>query len=131
MKAPVLCADEVQTFISVWEIGADGAHTKKAGVLGTGFASVARTAAGKYTVTFSTGMPAGGLVDFKITPWHVADEEPYNAQPTQGTFTAETASAAATVKYESWVIDETAAQTDFPDTAEVTLTATFLKTKGT
>ncbi len=122
--------DELITFISVWEIGASGAHTKLAGVPGTGFAGVAETAAGKYTITFTRDIPIGPLVELVITPWHVADEEAYIARPTQGGYTEATDAAAATATYESWVVDETAAQTDWPTTAEVTIKATFLKTKG-
>jgi hypothetical protein len=70
-------------------------------------------------------------VELRITPFHVADEEGFVARATQAGFVAETAAAAATHTYESWIIDETAAQTDWPDTAEVAITAVFLKTKGT
>lgn len=131
MKTPVLCADEVQSFTSKWDIGSSGAHTKVSGVPGTGFSGVARTAAGKYTITFSAGMPVGGLLSLKVEHWPAADAEPLVAGPTKSGYTAETAAAAATALYESWVIDETAAQTDFASGDQVVITATFLKTKGT
>ncbi len=124
----VKCYDEIQTMVSMWDIGASGAHTKTSGVPGTGFASVAETAAGKYTITFARGTPLGRLIDLEIRPWHVADEEAYVARVTTATWTPETQADAATVKYESWIVDDTAAQTDWPDTAQVTIKATFLKT---
>ncbi len=121
------CFDEVITLTSRWNIGSSGAHVKSTGIPGTGFAGVAETAAGKYTITFARGIPVGPLVELRITPFHVADEEPYVARATQAGFTAETAAAAATATYESWAIDETQAQTDWPSTSEVAITAVFLK----
>ncbi len=129
--SPMRSADEVITYTSRWNIGATGAHVKSTGIPGTGFSGVARDAAGKYTITFQRGIPVGPLVELRITPFHVADEEGYIGRPTQAGFTAETAAAAATHTYESWVVDETAAQTDWPSTAEVAITAVFLKTKHT
>ncbi len=126
--SPMRCWDETITLTSRWNIGTTGAHVKVTGVAGTGFASVAQTATGKYTITFARGIPIGPLVELRITPSHVVDEEPYVARQTQASFTAETLAAAATVKYESWAIDETQAQTDWPDTSEVTITAVFQKT---
>lgn len=120
--------DEVIEMVSQWTIGSTGAHTRRTGVPGTGFASVARTAAGKYTVTFAKGAPSGKLIDLQVTIWQAVDEESLIPRPSVSTFTAETASAGATVKYETWVIDETAAQTEIPSGAIVTIRATWLKT---
>ncbi len=125
---PMRCWDETITLVSRWNIGTSGAHVKATGCNGTGFAGVAQTAAGKYTITFQRGIPVGKLLELRITPSHVADEEAYIGRATQAGFTAETAGAAATALYESWVVDETAAQADWPDTAEVTITAVFQKT---
>ncbi len=120
-------ADEFITYISRWDIGSTGAHVKVAGIPGTGFASVAQTATGKYTVTFSRGLPVGKLVEFTATQAAAVDEEPKVARATVAGYVPETAGAAATMLYESWDIDETAAQIDWPSTSEVTLRAVFLK----
>jgi hypothetical protein len=121
-------SDEIVTMSSKWDIGASGAHTKVSGVPGTGFASVSRTAAGKYTITFSRGAPVGGLLDVQITHWPAANAEPRVCMPTKATYTAETASAGATVAYEAWKLT-TPAQVELASGDQVTITATFLKTK--
>lgn len=118
---------EVQTLHSKWDIGATGAHTKATSVPGTGFASVARSAAGKYTVTFARGIPVGKLVDFQLTHWAAADAANMNLRPSVATFTAETSAAAATMKYESWDNDTTA-QTELSSGDQVSITAIFMKT---
>src|SRR5260221_12143100 len=101
-RSPLRSYDEIQEMTSMWDIGASGAHTKTANVPGTGFTSVARTAAGKYTVTFAKTNPIGPLVQLVLTYWGVADAAALDLRATTATYTAETSAAAATVKYESW-----------------------------
>ncbi len=125
------CADEVVSFISMWDIGASGAHTKTAGVPGTGFASVAETAAGKYTITFANDtLPNGPLVDLRITVHQATDEESWVPRPTVSSYVPQAGVTNPTAKYENWVIDETAAQTELPSGAKVTIEAKFMKTKA-
>ncbi len=128
MKALVLCGDEVLEFVSSWEIGASGAHTKTTGIPGTGFTGVARTGAGQYTITFQRNMPVGPLVDLKVSHWPQANAAPLVASALDGGFTAETAAAAATALYETMDL-ETPARTELPNGDRVTITARFLKTK--
>lgn len=128
-RSPMRCEDEVVTLISRWTIGSTGAHAKTAGYPGTGFTGIARTAAGKYTVTFNYGVPVGGLIDLDVRHWAAADAANLNPRPTVSSYTTETASAAATVKYETWDNDTTA-QTELTSGDQVTVTARFLKTKG-
>ncbi len=123
--------DEVMTFISKWDVGATGAHTKTTGFPGTGFDSVARDSAGNYTITFSPSMPVGGLVGLNVQHWPQAGVEPMVCVPLEDEVVAETSSASATAGYEAWVIDETGALTEIPSGDKVTITAVFLKTKGT
>lgn len=130
-QSPILCADEVVTFVSKWDIGSTGAHTKTSGFPGTGFTGVARDSAGNYTITFARGMPVGGLVDLRIQHWSQVTVEPLICAPLENEVVAETAGAAMTAGYEAWVIDETAAATELPSGDQVTITAVFLKTKGT
>lgn len=130
MKSLVLCADEVIVFTSKWNIGSDGAHTKTSGFPGTGFTGVARDSAGNYTISFARGVPVGGLVELRVQHWPQAGAEPLVAAPLENEVVAETATAAMTAGYESWVIDETEALTDFPSGDQVSITAVFLKTKG-
>lgn len=127
--SPIRCFDEVLTAVSQWTIGAAGAHTKTTGIPGTLFAGVARTAAGKYTVTFARGVPVGPFLGLDITVAKAVDTEGTPARWTLGTYTAETAAAAATVKYEAWDVDETATQIELASGDIVTLTARWLKTK--
>lgn len=126
--SPMRCQDEVLTIISSWDIGASGAHTKTANIPGTGFASVARTAAGKYTVTFARGVPIGPFLDLHIEHYPAVDAQPLDAHPKLSTFTAETAAAQATVKYETWDNDTTA-QTELANGDKVVITARWLKTR--
>ncbi len=126
---PMRCFDETITLVSKWDIGASGAHTKTSGVPGTGFTGVARTAAGEYTISFARGLPVGPLVELRCVQESAVDEEPKLLKPCVGTFTAETAAAAATVKYEAWDVDETAVEVEIPSGGKVSITATFLKTK--
>src|SRR4051812_26869376 len=108
---PMRCNDEVIVLTSKWDIGATGAHTKATGCNGTGFSGVARTAAGKYTVTFNRGLPVGKLLDFRVTHWPAVDAQMFDCGPRKSGFTAETSAAAATMLYEAWDND-TAAQTE-------------------
>ncbi len=117
---PVKSPEELVTYVSRWTVGATGAHTK---VLGKNFTSVTRTAAGKYTVLF-TEVPFGPIVDCRITHWPQADAEPLVCAPSEGLYTA----SAKTLLWESWVIDETAAQTEVPSGDEISISVTFLKT---
>lgn len=120
--------EEYIVYTSKWDIGASGAHTKVTGIPGTGFTGVARTAAGKYTITFTRSVPVGGLVDLQITHWPAVDAANLNPRPSKAGYTAETASAAATALYETWDNDTTA-QTELASGDQVTITAVFLKTK--
>lgn len=117
--SPVRSNKEVEEVIAVFNIGASGAHTK---VYGSGM-SVARTAAGKYTVTFTEWRPV--LIDFTVQHWAQADAGPLLCRPTDGSFTS--SATTASVKYEAWDLD-TSAQTELPDGDRVTITAKFLKT---
>lgn len=111
----------VETFdvIAVFDIGASGAHTK---AYGSGM-SVARTAAGKYTITFTEWGPV--LIDLDVRHWAQVDAAPLAVRPSEGEFSASATSA--TAKYESWDLD-TPAQTELPSGDRVTIRATFLKT---
>jgi len=121
---PQRATDRIVQYFSQWTIGASGAHTKTTGVPGTGFASVAETAAGKYTITFSD-VAIGGLIGLQLIHWPAADAEPLILAPTDDVYSA----SAKTAKYEAWAIDETAAQTEIPSGDKVTIIATFLETK--
>ncbi len=121
-------SDELFVFVSKWDIGSSGAHTKATDCAGTGFSGVAQTAAGKYTVTFTRGMPVGKLLDFRVTHWPAIDAQGFDCGPRKSGFTAETAAAAATMKYEAWDND-TAAQTELTSGDQVSITAVFAKTK--
>lgn len=126
---PIRSGTETYQLISMWDIGASGAHTKTSGVSGEGFASVARTAAGKYTITFSLGATTPGrLIDLEITHWPAVDAASLDVQPRTATWTAESGSTGASVKYEAWDNDTTA-QTELASGDQVTIKATFLKTK--
>lgn len=128
MKALALYNDDYSVYVSKWDIGANGAHTKVSGIPGTGFSGVARTAAGKYTITFQPGVPVGGLVDLIVTHWPAVDAANLNPRPSKAGFTAETAAASATMLYETWDNDTTA-QTELSSGDQVTITAVFLKSK--
>ncbi len=124
--SPVRCADEVLTFVSKWDIGSTGAHTKTAGFPGTGFSGVARADTGEYTVTFNKGMPIGPFLDLTINPFYTADTLPLKTTPVMSSFVKETAAAAATVEYEAW---NASALTELASGTQVVITARFLKTK--
>lgn len=117
--SPVRANADTHEVIAVFDIGASGAHTK---AHGAGM-SVARSAAGKYTITFTEWGPV--LIDLKVTHWAQADAAQLAVRPTEGSFS--TSAASATAAYESWDLD-TPAQTDFPSGDRVTIRATFLKT---
>jgi hypothetical protein len=123
-KKPLRCVDRVTQYHSLWDIGASGAHTKTSGFPNTGFSGVARTAAGKYTITFSD-VEMGGLVCLELVHWHAADTEPKLLAPTLSTYSA----SAKTVAYEAWDVDETATQIEIPSGDKVSIVATFLDTK--
>jgi len=127
-QSPIRCADEIIEFVSLWDIGATGAHTKAANVPGSGFASIARTAAGKYTITFARGLPIGPFLRLDVCHLPAVDTEQLDSGARKSGFIAETAAAAATLKYESWDND-TAAQTDFVSGGQVSIRASFLKTR--
>ncbi len=119
-KSLMISDGEVITLHSRWTVGAAGAHTK---VFGPGVASVARTADGKYTMTFND-VPYGPIVSATMTHWAQVDAEPFNCGPKEGGYTA----SAKTLLFESWVIDDTAAQTEIPSGDEVSYTVVFAKT---
>ena len=110
---------EIITQVCVFDIGASGAHTK---VAGNGM-SVARDAAGKYTITFTEWGPV--LAEVRVQHFAQADAGPLLARPTDGSFT--TSATSATVAYETWDLD-TSAQTELPDGDRVCITAVFFKT---
>ncbi len=111
---------EVVTLHSRWTVGATGAHTK---VFGPGIASVARTAAGKYKMTL-TDPPVGPIVHAYAQHWPQADAEPLVMAPSEGGYTA----SSKELLFESWVVDETAAQTEVPSGDEVSYVVVFAKT---
>lgn len=115
---PVRSNVEVHEVYAVFDIGASGAHTK---VYGDGM-SVARTAAGKFTITFTEVGPV--LLDLDVRVWRQADAESLVARPTDGgfSFTNKTAT------FETWEIDETQAQVDPANGDRTTIKAVFLKT---
>lgn len=119
---------EFLTYYAKYDIGASGAHTKATNNPGIGFGTVSRTAAGKFTVNFAPGLGVGDLVDFRITVWKATDTEGPVPRPTDGSFIAPTASAAGSVKWELWDIDETAAQVDPASGDTISYCAVFSKT---
>jgi hypothetical protein len=118
-QIPVRANAETFDVVGVFDIGAAGAHTK---VYGAGM-SVARTAAGKYTITFTEWGPV--LLDLDVRHWPQADAAPLVPRPSDGGFTKSATTATAT--YETWDLD-TPAQTELPNGDRVTIRATFLKT---
>ncbi len=122
-KKPSRVVDRITKYHSMWDIGSTGAHTKTSGIPGTGFVSVARTAAGKYTVTFSD-VDLGGLINLQITHWPAADAGPLLGRPTVSSYSA----SAKTVAYETWDLD-ISAQTELTSGDKVSIVATFLDTK--
>jgi hypothetical protein len=113
--------NETITYTGRYTVGSTGAHTIAAG--GTGIVGVARTAAGKYTMTFAE-VPFGPIVHAHAQHWPQADAEPLVMAPSEGGYD----SGDKTLLWEAWVIDETAAQTEIPSGDEVSYTVTFLKT---
>lgn len=121
--SPIRGNKEIEEVLAVFDIGASGAHTK---VYGSGM-SVARTAAGKYTITFTEWRPV--LVDVRVQHWAQADASPLDCRPTDGSFTYSATSAS--VDYEAWSQGTTVAnpaQTEIPDGDRVTISVRFLKT---
>lgn len=129
MKSWVLCSDEIQTSVALWDIGATGAHTKTANVPGKGFTSVARTAAGKYTVTFARGVPVGQFMGLQLDLQTAADAGPLNLKYTAGSYTSETQAAQATALYEAWSVGTAPAETEIPSGSKVLMTAVWQKTR--
>ena len=119
---PVRANNEVMKVTCYFTIGATGAHTLAAG---TGM-SVARTAAGKYTITFTRSGPI--LLNCTCNPWGAVDTERPIVTPTVAGFTRATASADATLLVEAWDVDETATQIELASGTGITYEATFLKT---
>ncbi len=126
MPGPKGCLSPERANVEVWEaiavfnIGATGLHTRVRG----GGMSVARTAAGKYTITFTEWGPV--LVDLEVTVHRTADAAPLLPRPTKNSFTATAATAPAL--YETWNVAGTPAQTELTSGDVVTIRATFLKT---
>ncbi len=119
-KTVMRAEGDTHTVSGRFTVGAAGAHTK---VWGPGITSVARTAAGKYTMTF-TEVPFGPIISASGQHWPQVDAEPLVVAPSEGGYTA----SAKTLLFESWVIDETAAQTEIPSGDEVSYTVVFAKT---
>ena len=107
-------------YVSRWTVGATGAHTK---VLGKGFASVERTAAGEYKVTF-TEVPFGPIVDVRASHWPQVAAEPMVIVACEDGYTA----SAKTLLLEAWAIDDTPARTEIPDGDQVSICVRWLKT---
>lgn len=122
--SPQRANSQLETVVCKFDVGASGAHTLS---IGHGM-SVAETAPGKYTVTF-TGGSRKNLIDFRGQHWAQANAGPLLIRPTDGGFTAATASADATLTIEAWDLD-TSAQTEIPSGDAVTYTAVFLKTNS-
>lgn len=116
---PMRANGEYVTHVATFDIGASGAHTKE---YGSGM-SVARNAAGKYTITFSEWGPV--LMDLKVTHYAQADASGLHCRPTDGTFA--TTATSATVDYEAWDL-ATPTQTEIPSGDRVCITAVFKKT---
>lgn len=121
-QKPIRASDETYQVCCYFTIGASGAHTL---VYGKGM-SVARTAAGKYTITFQKSGPV--LVDLKCNPHGAVDTERPIVTPTVSGFTKATATADATALVEAWDVDETATQIELASGTAIAYTATFLKT---
>ena len=125
---PVRARQEVIEAVSVWNIGSTGAHTKTSGVAGEGFDSVARTAAGSYTITHTRGVPVGPFLGYDVQIFRTATSAaaliPKNVL---SAYTAETAAAAATGKYETWDA-ATPTKTELSSGDKVVITARWLKT---
>lgn len=121
--------DEVLEAVSSWDIGATGAHTKTASVPGTLFSSVTRTAAGKYTVNFTNGVPKGPFLGLEVEIHRAVDAAPLLPRQSVSTYTSETAATPATVKYETWNVANAPVQTELASGDTVKIRARWLKTK--
>jgi hypothetical protein len=118
-QVPVRANAETFDVVAKFSIGASGAHTK---TYGAGM-SVARTAAGKYTITFTEWGPV--LLDMDIRHHATADAAGLVARPTKASFTK--SATTATALYETWDL-ATPTRTEIPNGDEVTIRVTFLKT---
>ncbi len=116
--APVISTVEVWEQISVFDVGASGAHTKK---YGNGM-SVTRTAQGKFRINFTD--VGGYLMELRIFVKGAADAESLVCRETVDSFSR----SAKTVLWECWEIDETAQQVDPPSGTDVVIVARWLKT---
>jgi hypothetical protein len=117
--------DEFVHYRSLWDIGAAGAHTKAAGVNGKGFTGIARTAAGKYTVTMADMMPVGPFVGAHVEHFGVADAAPTETKVTKASWNPTT----RTFLYENWSEGGAPAQTELASGDQVMVDVWFQKTK--
>jgi hypothetical protein len=118
--SPKRAYDEVWEVIGTFTIGTDGAHTKQFG--GRGIASVARDAAGQFTVTFTD--VGSQLVDLDVRVWRTGTTgTPLVSAPTKDSFSR----TAKTAKFETWTSTGTTAKADPASGDRVTIRATFLK----
>ena len=104
---------------ALFDVGGSGAMTIK---YGKGIVSCAKTATGKYTVTFSEVGPK--LLDLQVSFHMAADSESLVPRPTVDSFSL----SAKTAAFEVWEIDETAAQVEPASGSDCFIRATFLKT---
>lgn len=112
---PVRNKGELWTMTCVFDVGASGAHALK---YGKGM-SVAKSATGKYTVTFTD--VDGILVDLEVRYHSAADAESLVPRCTVDSFSR----SAKTAAFEVWEIDETAAQVEPASGTDCVIVATF------
>ncbi len=117
--SPVRAGTEVVKLIAVFDVGSNGDMTIK---YGKGIASVADTATGKYTVTFTDPHPI--LLDMAVRIQSIADEEPLVCKYVVDSFDL----AAKTATFEVNEIDETEALAEPVSGSDCYIEATFLKT---
>ena len=116
---PVRAATEIWETVVLLDVGASGAMTVK---YGKGISSVAATATGKYTVTFTE--VGSKLLDMQVSFHLAANAESYVARPTVDSFSA----SAKTAAFEVWEIDETQAQKEPASGSDCCIRVTWLKT---
>lgn len=121
---PVRSHGEIWKTCVQLDVGSNGDMTVK---YGKGIVSVADTATGKYTVTF-TADAGVKLLDMAVRFHQAADEESIVARMTVDSFDNTTNPAAPTAKFEVWEIDETAAQVEPASGADCFIECTWLKT---
>lgn len=120
---PVRSYGEVWKTVVQLDVGASGAMTVK---YGKGIVSVAATATGKYTVTFTPDVGAK-LMDMDVKFHMAADSESLVARMTVDSFDNSTPTAPI-AKFEVWEIDETAAQVEPASGSDCFIECTWLKT---